>query len=137
MNDREINRVRHGRLCLTAVAAALIALLCLATEGRLPASASGAPYRALDAPIEYNRDVRPILAENCFKCHGIDANYRQAGLRLDKAESALRPLASGRVAVVPGKPATSELFRRVTAQSPLVMPPVSTGKHLTERQIDL
>src|SRR5690606_36684973 len=61
--------------------------------------------------VDYNRDVRPILAENCFACHGADGNKRQANLRLDQAQSAFAVLASGHAAVVPGKPNASELVK--------------------------
>ncbi|MEC8941223.1 MAG: c-type cytochrome domain-containing protein, partial [Verrucomicrobiota bacterium] len=62
---------------------------------------------ALTAPLSYNRDVRPILAENCFACHGPDKNARKAKLRLDIREDALR-----KEAFVPGDPDDSELVFR-------------------------
>ena len=60
--------------------------------------------------IDFNRDVRPILADNCYKCHGPDKNKRKAGLRLDTREGILSKTEP--TIVVPGKPENSELYRR-------------------------
>ncbi len=57
-----------------------------------------------DAPVVFNHDVRPILSDKCFACHGPDNNKREAGLRLDVRELALKELESGNRAIVPGKP---------------------------------
>jgi len=84
--------------------------------------------------LEYNRDVRPILAENCFACHGFDKAKREAGLRLDTMEGAAQKLDSGLVAIQPGKPEESELILRILASDDSVMPPHETGKSLTEVQ---
>ncbi|HEX6181513.1 MAG TPA: DUF1549 domain-containing protein, partial [Chitinophagaceae bacterium] len=70
--------------------------------------------------VSYNFHIRPILSDKCFKCHGPDANKRQAGLRLDIADSAFRPLreTKGAFALVPGKPEESELLRRISSTDP-------------------
>ena len=88
------------------------------------------------APIEYNRDIRPILAENCFDCHGGDKH--KGGLRLDRREVATKPGKSGETAIVPGKPDISEMIRRMTSgDEELHMPPAETEHKLTDGQIDL
>lgn len=89
--------------------------------------------------IEFNRDIRPILSDNCYACHGPDAAQRQAGLRLDKQESALAALESGAKAIVPGKVSESELLRRVHLPpgDAEIMPPADSGKKLTAEQIAL
>ena len=68
-----------------------------------------------DERIRFNRDVRPILAEHCWQCHGFDAHARQSGLRLDDRDSALQPADSGAIAVVPHTPELSEMMRRISA----------------------
>ena len=79
--------------------------------------------------LEFNSDVRPILSDNCFACHGPDRNRRQAGLRLDREESAKQRLASGNVAIVPSDPDKSALLKRVTHEDEQKrMPHVSSGK---------
>ncbi len=89
-------------------------------------------------PVEYNRDIRPILSNNCFKCHGPDAKERQAGLRLDLRQEALKPAESGRRAIVPGKLSSSTLLRRILSPRPqYVMPPPSSNKKLTAAQKEL
>ncbi len=83
--------------------------------------------------VEFNRDVRPILADNCFSCHGPDAGQRQAELRLD-----LRDEAIGYGAVVPGDVEASLLIERVLADDPdLLMPPPDSHKELSQRQKDI
>ena len=80
--------------------------------------------------VEFNRDIRPILSENCFACHGPDGNARQAGLRLDRRGEAI-----ARGVIQPGDAAASRLVQRVRQANPaLVMPPVATDKRLTDEQ---
>lgn len=94
--------------------------------------------RGADDRVEFNRDIRPILSDNCFACHGPDEKARQAGLRLDMSEQARVELPSGKTALVPKDSASSELMRRIlTTDSAEVMPPPESGKHLTARQIEL
>ncbi len=91
-----------------------------------------------DGKISFNRDIRPILSDYCFQCHGPDEHKRQAGLRLDLKEPATKAAESGHVAIVPGKSAASELVKRIlTADPDLQMPPASANKKLTAGQIDL
>src|SRR2546426_12742387 len=102
--------------------------------------ASGAERTANRAPpqLDFNREIRPILTENCFKCHGPDDGARKAKLRFDIRAEALKPAKSGRAAIVPGSPEKSELVARVTASDPDDrMPPLKTGKKLTANQIEL
>ncbi|HTU27640.1 MAG TPA: PSD1 and planctomycete cytochrome C domain-containing protein [Pirellulales bacterium] len=109
----------------------LTTLLCLAALAST--ALADEPKR-----VDFSRDVRPILARHCFKCHGPDDAGRQAQLRLDARDAALRPAESGAVAIVPGKPADSELMRRVsTDDADEVMPPPATKNPLTaaEREI--
>ncbi|SVD26279.1 uncharacterized protein METZ01_LOCUS379133, partial [marine metagenome] len=81
--------------------------------------------------IQFNRDIRPILSDNCFACHGPDANHRKAGLRLDTREGALADLGDY-AAVAPGTLGRSELLARITAADPDdLMPPPETGKRLS------
>ena len=86
--------------------------------------------------IRFNRDVRPILANNCYSCHGFDPTQREAGLRLDTSEGATAELESGEGnAIVPGDPERSLLMRRiVSADEDERMPPSHTGKRLTESE---
>ncbi len=90
---------------------------------------------AADAPPNYDRAVRPILANNCYKCHGPDAAERKAELRLDVRDAATAPAESGKPAVVPGKPNDSELVRRIfAADADERMPPADSGKTLSPQE---
>jgi hypothetical protein len=76
------------------------------------------------ATVEFNRDVRPILSDKCFGCHGPDSGHRKAGLRLDQRDSATRPAKSGDVPLTPGNPETSHLLKRILSDDKdEVMPP--------------
>jgi hypothetical protein len=109
--------------------AALLLVLPLCSPG-------GADEQARDK-VDFTREIRPILANNCLLCHGPDAKARKADLRLDTPEGATA-LHDGKAAIVPGKPDQSELLKRVTtADKEDLMPPVKSGKKLTKEQIDL
>ena len=101
---------------------------------------AAAPARA-DEPagrkLAFNRDVRPILSDACFKCHGPDSSHRKAGLRLDDGDSATADRGGYR-AVEPGKPEASELVRRISLPNddPDKMPPVKSGKALAPEQVE-
>jgi hypothetical protein len=103
----------------------------------LPAAMAQEADRPIPETIEFNRDVRPILSDNCFFCHGPDKNKREASLRLDTQEGLLS--ADGHAAaVVPGKPDESELIRRILSTNPdEQMPPAKSGKVLSERDRQL
>lgn len=84
---------------------------------------------------DFAREVRPLLSNRCFKCHGPDEDHQEAGLRLDVREVALAELDSGTRAIVPGHPDDSELIARITSTDPdLVMPPRHTKVTLTEER---
>ncbi len=68
---------------------------------------------AQDAGPDFNRDVRPILSQFCFKCHGPDDGKREAGVRFDIREAVLRLSESGATIIAPGRPDHSELVRRI------------------------
>ena len=90
---------------------------------------------AADTAVEFNRDIRPILSDNCFACHGPDEKTRQSGLRLDLADAGRSKLDSGKTAIVAGKVADSELVRRILSHDPSEqMPPRESGKRLTVAQ---
>src|SRR5688572_13633739 len=80
--------------------------------------------------LQYNRDIRPILSDNCFLCHGPDKNNRKAKLRLD-----VRDVAIEKGAIVPGKPLESELIARITTTNEDdMMPPSDSHKKLSAKQ---
>src|SRR4051812_35218004 len=111
--------IRHLR-CWTALA------LLLSVSPRFANAAS-------DKPISYNRDIRPILSDNCFYCHGPDQNKRKGKLRLDVREEAI-----SKQAFVPGQPDQSELIKRIfTNDKEDLMPPPDSHKVLKPEQKDL
>src|SRR3954465_7921319 len=122
MNPPRMNQQRPGRRTLRATAMVAGVLM-----GGLAAGARG------DDAIEFNRDIRPILSENCFSCHGPDSAARKADLRLDR-----RDVAVEKEAIVPHDPEASELLARLdTDDASMRMPPRSVNKTLTAAQKDL
>src|SRR5215475_6083966 len=86
-------------------------------------------------PVSFNRDIRPIFSDTCFRCHGPDKNARRAELRLDIREEATKKTKSGVVPIVPGKPEESETIRRIFSNDDYeMMPPKESHKSLTPRQ---
>src|SRR6187399_1402626 len=151
MRGRALMRARPNiavRLSIVLGAGVLAGSLPIAAQQTTPtpaarqptrAAAASAPPAAAPDPIDYNWDVRPILSENCFQCHGPDEKARRAGLRLDQPDGAPRVLnqQSGRRAIVPGSPDQSELITRIThPTAALRMPPLQTNKTLSPDAID-
>src|SRR6266550_3105674 len=94
---------------------------------------SGFSTLAATNEIQFNRDIRPILSESCYSCHGPDKNQRKAKLRLDVREVAIE-----REAIVPGKPLESKLVEHIyTTNEDDIMPPLKTHKTLTPAQKQL
>ena len=123
MRSKNITASAWARLALV-LAAALAGASCL----------NAASKRV----ISFERDVRPILSENCFACHGPDAKKREAGLRLDVKEDAFKKLDSGDFAIVPGEPAKSKMLKFVSlpTDDDDHMPPVKTGRKLSKAQVE-
>ena len=99
----------------------------------VPAIISAAVAATAAQKISYNRDIRPVLSDNCFFCHGPDQNKRKGKLRLDVREEAI-----ARLAIVPGKPDESKLIQRIfTTDTGDLMPPPESHKTLTPEQKQL
>jgi len=93
---------------------------------------------AAASQLEFNRDIRPILADRCWICHGPDAAAKKIKLRLDSEDAATADLGGGRRAIVPSDVEQSQLVRRITASDEMTrMPPVDSGHKLTQAEIDL
>ena len=109
----------------------VLLIILLAGPGMRESNAASAP--------DFNRDIRPILSDKCFRCHGPDENERKGGLnglRLDSVQGAREDLGGGAFAIVPGKPEKSELMARVTStDEEEVMPPPETHKILRPSDI--
>jgi hypothetical protein len=107
------------------------------TAGSLFGQAAASKAPATGKPVDFQREVRPILSDKCFHCHGPDSSTRLAGLRLDERDAAFEVRKRG-AAIVPGKPQESMLFQRITAAQPARrMPPASSHKTLDEQQISV
>jgi len=109
--------------------------LIVAALGVFSVAASGS---AADHKIEFNRDIRPILSNNCYLCHGPDPKHREGGLRLDQREGAVAKLESGKAGIVPGDLSASEIVKRITSHNAdEQMPPKASGKSLTTAEVEI
>ncbi|MCE9545714.1 MAG: PSD1 and planctomycete cytochrome C domain-containing protein [Planctomycetia bacterium] len=109
----------------------------LLTIVALLAAASQTFAESPATPIDFSKQIRPLLSNHCYACHGPDEKNREAGLRLDQHASAFGKIESGETAIVAGHPEKSELFRRVTAKDDERMPPAKHAKALKPEEIDL
>ncbi len=135
--EYEVERPLSGGVPNQIESMKLFTLLPLAVVCALPALAAPDVAPA-PAKIDFNRDIRPILSENCFACHGPDAKQVKGGLRLDHRDSVLTPAKSGKTAIVPKQPTKSELVHRIFAtDADDLMPPPESNKKLTAAQKDL
>jgi len=119
--------------------AAIALAVVLMTGARLPGQTPGPQRREAPARdlVEFNRDIRPVLSDKCYTCHGPDQSRRRTKLRFDVEADAKQDL-GGRFAIVPGDVAKSEMVRRITTTEPARhMPPASSGRTLTPAEIDL
>ncbi len=108
---------------------ACFAALIIAADVIVPAASA--------RDVNFDRDIRPILADACFKCHGPDEAQREADLRLDIEAGAFAER-SGHAAIIRGQPESSQLWRRITSEDPdQRMPPPESGRTLTPPQIEL
>ncbi len=115
----------------------LVSLLGFSLLAGTPLQAA-APAAPSSAPIDFNRQVLPLLSEHCFACHGPDQNKRKAKLRLDTKDGAFGKLRDGGHAIVPGKLDQSEVIARISTEEPSqVMPPPGKGKKLSPDQVAL
>jgi hypothetical protein len=117
-----------GWSSLTQLSMRLIALVIAVCYARTSAAAE-------PTKLDFNKDVRPILSENCFSCHGADKH--KGNLRLDLRANSIKPAKSGDIAIIPGKADQSALVRRITSTDPDEhMPPEDSHKKLTHAQIE-
>lgn len=127
--------MRRTTLLLTITACLALGIQCCTSD-----SSNQAKEEKLPEEISYNFDIRPILSDKCLACHGPDANKREAGLRLDLAESAFQALKENPKAhaLVAGKPQFSQAYLRITSKdTALLMPPPSSNLKLTQHEINL
>lgn len=114
--------MKNRYCCVTVLGILLLSATCLSLA---------------DEPVSFDRQIRPILSEACFQCHGPDPESRKAKLRLDTQEDAFADR-DGRAAIVPGKPDESELLRRISSHDPdEMMPPPKAGEALSESEVAL
>ena len=121
----------RSRLCRVWMSSGVVVAVIATCAGRSTAAEPEA------GRLRFNRDIRPILSSACFRCHGADANSREAELRLDQRANAVADRGDDRV-IVPGKPDKSELIRRITTEDESErMPPPDERRQLSKAEIEL
>jgi mono/diheme cytochrome c family protein len=131
-NLRSLPVSKHQKSALRLASFAAITATSVLLSFAAPSGSAKPTAKSPKPAPDYARDIRPILARNCFSCHGADDGKRQAGLRLDTRSGAIQALKSGGKAIVPGKPANSGLMQRITTTSAAtLMPPPETGHKVT------
>jgi hypothetical protein len=109
----------------------------VASAAALPVKDAQATHSVNEKPVDFNREIRPILSDACFTCHGPEEKSRQGNLRLDTKESVFSERNGYRI-VTPGNSATSRLYQKVSSKDDSYrMPPVWSGRSLTPKQIEL
>ena len=125
------------RLAVRSVVVAILgggAVALAATPS--PSTSTALAQAKAPSRIQFNRDVRPILSEHCFSCHGPDVQKMKGGLRLDLRDAALGPAKSGKKAIVPGDAPGSELVHRLDSADPdELMPPPEAHKNAWKLRI--
>jgi hypothetical protein len=100
-------------------------------------TASVTPPQVAIKPVNFNRDIRPILSDTCFKCHGPDEKHRMANLRLDDTKGLFTDRGGYRI-IVSGHAELSKLYQKISSKDEsMIMPPTYSGRSLTPRQIEL
>ena len=134
--------LRKKTYVLIAVFTVVGLIIGLLTQCNSSSESSSTSTDKFELPkyVDYNYDIKPILSDKCFACHGPDNNTREAGLRLDTEEGAYKALVESpdKHAIVPGKPNISEAYLRITSKDEtLRMPPTASNLPLTNYEIDL
>ena len=120
------------------ILSSLFGTLALCGVGGHPQSAGASPEETPREAVSYNRDIRPIFSDTCFRCHGPDESSREENLRFDLPESAFAEREGGYFAIVPGDPEASEAWLLINDEDPEYrMPPLKSHLKLTEEQKEL
>lgn len=123
---------------LAAIAGTFLALCLMVKSAALILSFMVVAADGAETGVDFSRDIQPLLSEKCYQCHGPDANRRTGDLRLDDERSAKSANKDGDIAIVPGKPDSSELVKRLYSNdADDVMPPPKSNLHLTDAQKQL
>jgi mono/diheme cytochrome c family protein len=131
----EVIKKMLKRFCAIVPSLSLVVVLTF-IAGIGGATVDGAPPAA--TKVDFDREIRPLFSDRCFHCHGPDAEGRKGGFRLDQEKSAMGMADSGEHPIVPGRPESSELIRRITSDDVSErMPPKNSGKTLSKTEIEL